>query len=602
MSTWFAERVLDLIGVIAEAYYTRKYGAMARRLGRPAVRLDEQRGFIIIQIDGLSYDHLLQAIAAGFLPYLSRLLAERRLVVAPWRCGLPSTTPAVQAGIMFGNRFDIPGFRWYEKDREQGMQAKLPDPMRTVRARISQGRTGILRGGSCYVSMFDGDADLALFTLSTLHRQRFFESVRGMGLFLLFLFSPFRILRVMGLVTANYLSGLARRLVALARPSVVNPFDVLSPFLQALSETLFTEVQTFGVMLDIYRRAPAIYANYTTYDDVIHKAGLDHKDAFRALRGVDKRIHQIDRMRARYRKREYDLYVISDHGNTPSVPFSWLNAVSLEQYILAEIGGGRVVEEQAGVRAHSVDKARYLVEELEGLEYRWPRLRRVLGAVRRYVNRRVSDDQDLDYDLERQQDVVVSASGPLAHIYFNVSARQLDLIEVVVLYPQLLDALLATPGIGVLVGRAGEQTLVLGSQGGSVAIGDDGERSEGPNPLAQFGDAAYAAAQLHYVAHFPHAGDLIVLGAVESDGRVVAFEEQVATHGGLGGPQMRPFITCSPESPLVPETLDDATDLYPYFVQRYLEQPFSDEPGVAAVGVSEAEGGLPCDIAVPTIE
>jgi hypothetical protein len=602
MSTWFAERVLDLIGVIAEAYYTRKYGAMARRLGRPAVGLDERRGFIIIQIDGLSYDHLMQAIAAGFMPHLSRLLAERRLTVAPWRCGLPSTTPAVQAGIMFGNRFDIPGFRWYEKDRGQGMLAKLPDPMRTVRARISQGHPGILRGGSCYVSMFDGDADLALFTLSTLHRQRFFESVRGMGLFLLFLFSPFRILRVLGLVTASYLSGLARRLVALARPSVLNPFDVLSPFLQALSETLFTEVQTFGVMLDIYRRAPAIYANYTTYDDVIHKAGLDHRDAFRALHGVDKRIRQIDRMRARCRRREYDLYVISDHGNTPSVPFTWLSGVSFEKYILAQMGGGRAVEEQADVRAHSVDKVRFLVEELEVLESRWPRLHRVLGAVRRYVDRRVLGDQELDYDLERQQDVVVSASGPLAHIYFNVSTRQLDLIEVVVLYPQLLDTLLATPGIGVLVGRAGEQTLVLGGQGGSLAIGDDGERSEGPNPLARFGDVAYAAAQLHYVAHFPHAGDLIVLGAVEPGGKVVAFEEQVTTHGGLGGPQMRPFIACPPESPLVPETLDDATDLYPYFVQRYLKQTFPDGLGIAAMEVSEVERELPCDVTVSTVE
>ncbi len=578
MSTWFARRVLDLVSALTGIYYTRKYGAMARRLGRPGIRPDRRRGFIIIQIDGLSYDHLRQAIAAGYLPYLGRLLAERRLVVSPWRCGLPSTTPAVQAGIMFGNRFDIPGFRWYDKERRLAVVAKRPDQIQAVRERISRGRPGILQGGSCYVNMLDGDADLALFTLSALHPQYFFENVRGMGLFLLFLLSPFRVLRLLGLMTMSYLTGLGRRLVALVHPSVLNPFDVLSPLLHAVSDVLFTEVQTFGVMLDIYRCVPAIYANYNSYDEVAHKLGPDHLAAFRVLRGVDKRIHQIDRMRARYRRREYDLYVLSDHGNTSSVPFSWRNGMSLGQCILTQIGEGLSVEEQAAAYTHSTDKTRYLLEELRGLEERFsPHLRRMLAAARRYVDQRVLAGQELDYDLERQQDVVVCVSGPLAHVYSNVSPRLLDLIEVLLLYPRLLDSLLATPGIGAIVGRAGERTIVLGCEGGKLVIEGEREVIEGPHPLEPFGDTAHAAAQIHRLAHFPHAGDLIVLGAVEPDGKVVAFEEQVATHGGLGGPQVRPFIVWSPECPLDPETLNDAQDLYPYFVQQYLEQPRTGE-------------------------
>jgi len=581
MSTWLARRVLDLVGVLTNAYYTHKYGTIARRLGRPGISLDQRRGFIIIQIDGLSYDHLMQAVDAGYMPYLARLLAERRLAVAPWRCGLPSTTPAVQAGIMFGNRFDIPGFRWYEKEHGLVMLARRPDQVRTVRARVSQGRPGILRGGSCYVSMFDGDADLALFTLSTLHRQRFFESARGMGLFLLFFLNPFRVLRLLRLTTTSYLTGLGRRLVALVRPSVLNPFDVLSPLLHAVSDALFTEVQTFGVMLDIYRCAPAIYANYNSYDEVAHKLGPNHLVAFRILRDVDKRIRQINRMRARYRRREYDLYVIADHGNSPAVPFSWRNGTSLGQYIGAQIGDGLSVDERVGAYAHSTEKTQYLLEELQGLEHRFsPRLRRVLAAARRHVNQRMSADQELDYDMERQRDIVVCPSGPLAHVYFNVSPRPLDLIEVLFLYPQLLDSLLATPGIGTIAGRAGERTIVLGRRGGMLVIGSGREIVERPHPLMPFGDTAYGAAQVHRLVHFPHAGDLIVLGEVEPDGRVVAFEEQVATHGGLGGPQGHPFIAWPPERSVAPETLNDAQDLYPYFVRHYLGQPL-DPPSPA---------------------
>ncbi|MBE9507227.1 MAG: alkaline phosphatase family protein [Chloroflexi bacterium] len=590
MSTWFAQRVLDLVGALTDVYYTRKYGAMSRRLGRPGISVGERRGFIILQIDGLSYDHLIQAITAGYMPYLGRLLAERRLAVGHWRCGLPTTTPAVQAGIMFGNRFDIPGFRWYDKERRLEVIVKRPDQVRALRARISRGRPGILRGGSCYVSIFDGDADLALFTLSTLHRQRFFESVRGIGLLLLFLLSPFRVLRVLSLIAVNYLIGLGRRLIALVRPSVLNPFDVLTPLVQAVGDTMFTEVQTFGVMLDIYRCAPAIYANYNNYDDVAHKLGPDRKEAFRVLRDADKRIHQIDRMRARYRRREYDLYILSDHGNTPSVPFSWRSGTSLGQYIATQIGVELAADDRAQTHMDSAERTLYLLEELEGLERRLsPRLRRVLAALRRYVDRRVLTHHELDYDLEQQQDVVVSASGPLAHVYFNVSTRQLDLVEVALLYPQLLDTLLATAGIGPLVGRAGERTVVLGGEGGMLIVGGEREMVEEPHPLAPFGDVAYSGAQVHQLAHFPHSGDLILLGAFEPGGKVVTFEKQLATHGGLGGPQERPFIAWPPECPLTPETLNDAEDLYPYFVQHYLEQSPAGEQDDVSRAASDAD-------------
>jgi len=572
MSTWFARRAYDLVGALANFYYTRKYGAMARHLGRPGHVAEGERGFIIIQIDGLSYDHLMEAVAAGYMPCLGRLLAERELLVAPWRCGLPTTTPAAQAGLLFGNRFDIPGFRWYEKERQQVVSVRRPDQMYAVRARISQGRPGILRGGSCYVSIFDGDADLALFTLSVLTPRRFFENVRGLGLLLLFLLSPLRVLRLVGLVTLSYLAGLSRRLVALVRPGVLNPFDILSPLLHAVSDVLITEVQTFGVLLDIYRCAPAIYANYNSYDEVAHKLGANHRAAFRVLRGIDKRIRQIRRMCARYRRRQYDLYVLSDHGNSPAIPFSQHYKMSLGRYVVSLIGEGVSLDEEREDNIHSGEKKRYLLEELEALERRLsPRMRRMFGVLRGYINRHALENYTFDYDSRRQQDVIVSASGPLAHIYFNVSPRPLDLIEVILLYPRLVDGLLATPGIGALAGRAGRRTVVLGPEEGMVVLEDGRESVRWPHPLAPFGDAGYWAAQIHRLAHFPHAGDIIVLGGVAPDGRIVGFEEQVATHGGLGGAQGRPFIAWPVERPLVPERLNDAQELYNYFVRTYFD-------------------------------
>ncbi len=586
MPTWFTRRIVDLLGSLADFYYSRKYGTMARQLGRPAISPDDQPGFIIIQIDALSYDHLTEAIEAGCMPYFRHLLSQGDLSVASWRCGLPGSTPAVQAGMMFGNRFDIPGYRWYEKDREVAMTPQRLDRLNAVYDRISDGRPGVLSGGSSYVSMFDGGADLALFTLSAVRRQRFVESIRGMGLLVLFLLSPFRLLRFLWLAFVGYLRNLGRRILALieplhkpeAGPRVVNPLDVFSPLLQAIGNALFTEVQTFGVMLDIYRRVPAIYTNYNGYDEMVHKLGPDHPAVRRVLRGLDKRIHQIDRMRAHYRGREYDLYIMSDHGNTPSVPFIWENGTTLGQHILSAVGDRLSLEEQLEPQTHFYDTARLLHEELHALEQTAsPRLRQVIATARRLVKQRIKDSDDIDYDLERQRDIIVSASGSLAHIYFNVSPRPLEVIEVVLLYPDLLERLSTTPGIGAVVGRAGESTIILGAQGGTLHIDDAREVLEEPNPLTAFGDEAYVAEQIHRLAHFPHSGDLIVLGEARDDGKVVTFEHQLSTHGGPGGPQGHPFIAWPSERPLVPETLNDPEDLYRYFMGLYHPQRRSPE-------------------------
>ena len=585
MSTWFSERVLDILGWLNDAYYTRKYGTIARSLGRPGVSSGQRRGFIILQIDGLAYNHLLKAIAGGYMPYLTRRLAEQKLVAAPWRCGLPSTTPAFQAGLMFGNRFDIPGFRWYEKDRGTAMMLKRPDQAQDVRARISRGRRGILQGGSCYVSMFDGDADLALFTLSALSSHHFFESLRGLGFLLLFLLSPFRILRLLWMTLIGYLAGLGRRLMAFARPSVINPFDVLSPLLHSVSDALFTEVQTFGVMLDIYRRVPAIYSNYSSYDEVAHKLGPAHSSALRVLRGVDRRIRQIDRMRERCRQDHCDLYVISDHGNTPSVPFSWQNGSSLAQCIAAQVGSGSAAGEPVDDPSHSHDKLRYLLAELQALEQGFsPTLRRGIAATRRSMDRHAMLGREFDLDVARQRDVVVSASGPLAHVYFNVSSQALDLIQVMFLYPRLVDNLLAMPGIGAVAGRAGEQTVVLGNQGRTLIVDSAGDALEGGDLLASYGECGYVTSQVHEVMHYPHSGDLMLLGAVEPDGRMVAFEEQVSTHGGLGGPQGYPFVVWPPKQTLSPATWRDSTALYAYLSRTYHSSQDADDM-TAATGV-----------------
>ena len=624
---WLIRRILDAYRTLSKKVYARRYGTLARHMGReeiaPAQEEAIRRGFIIIQADGLAYDHLLQAIARGAAPYMKRLIGAGQLRLAPWRCGVPSTTPAVQAGIMFGNNWDIPGFRWFDKKQHRALVCKRPTTVQTLQKRVANGRRGILHGGSSYYNMFDGGAEWAVFTLSALRAPRFFEGMRGLGLALLFLLSPLRVLRVIRLAVWNYLIDMGRRLLAIFRPSIYRPLDVLSPMTHIFTHVLFQEIMTFGVQMDIYRGAPAIYLNNATYDEVAHKVGPTHSAAFKTVKDIDRQIARIDKMLRRYGQRPYDLYILSDHGMSPSVPFKQRFGQSLGDYIVQQIDEPLILDERWGDPGYAVVQAHYLMEELRGLEERLsPRSAKVMRAAREYLNRHthwidpgeddagnpiqppalateppsarisahlplfrerrsaqingrnVRSDRDR-WDPQRQIDVAVRISGPLAHVYFNVSDQRLNLSEIALLYPTLLARLIEHPGIGLVVVRESEETVMMGRRG-TLTVRRDLDRLRGSNPLDGLSDPYYQAAQLEHVASFPHAGDLILLGAWENDA-VVTFEDQLGTHGGVGGPQEKPFILYPARVDWPSGAITSPCDLYPIFA-RYLDQVDSTAP------------------------
>ena len=570
--TWLHRWLVDLFNALAAAYYRRKYGAAARQLGRsPHEGERERRAFVIIEIDGLAYEYLRKALRAGAMPYLARLLLNRNLRLARWRCGLPSTTPASQAGILYGNNWDIPGFRWYDKATGESIMCKMPGVVRAIQERIAAGRVGLLRGGSSYTNMFDGDARLSLFTLSALGRHRVFENVRGLGFLILFGLGPMRLIRVLGLSLWAWLLYVVKRFVAWIQSGPRrSKFTFWGPVLEIWNNIIFREVTTFSVMLDIYRGMPAIYAAYTGYDEIAHHFGADSREALRALRGIDKQIRQIDRIRQLYTQRRHDLYILSDHGMTASLPFRWAYGQTLEQF-LAEHTGQEIESSGGPGDSEGLPEARaqFLLDEIRGLEERphRPLPAHLLRATRERLEARLlAEALDGEWDLSRRSSIAVRNSGSLSHVYFDVASHPMDLSEVALLYPSLLGALIAHEGIGLVAGRDGEE-VVLAGRHGTLRIGSE-LRLDGKNPLDGLSEPAWAAAQVARVARFPHAGDLILLGAWDGE-RVISFEEQVASHGGLGGPQTWPFLAYPPGAGLGGKGIENSEEVYTRLLRIY---------------------------------
>jgi hypothetical protein len=137
------------------------------------------------------------------------------------------------------------------------------------------------------------------------------------------------------------------------------------------------------------------------------------------------------------------------------------------------------------------------------------------------------------------RDVVVLGSGNLGLIYLMEEPRRLTMEEIDERHPRLIASLREHPHVGWLLVRSAER--------GPLALGASGERRledgaiEGEDPLANFSPTA--AQHLLRTDGFGHVADIMVGSFYDPEiDEGCAFEELISFHGGLGGPQTRPFI------------------------------------------------------------
>ncbi len=561
---WWLRRLVDFFSWLTAALGRPKYRVLAEQLGRsPAGAPDAPRPqFIAIQIDGLAHENLLHALAGGHAPTLQHLI-EQGHRLQRWRCGLPSSTPAVQAGIMYGDNWDIPAFRWFEKDTGFAPVAKIPAHVERIKARVADGRTGILTGGSSYANMMDGGARLALFTLTAMGRRRFFEHLRGIGWALLLVLLPWRMLRIVGLTLWELGRDIIRSLGRWAQGGLRGRPRLVEPFLQVMASVLISEVMAFGVALDVYRGIPAIYATFYGYDEVAHGKGTLAPAALHALKRIDRHIREIERLRRLYRP-QMELYVLSDHGMSPSRSFQELYGRSLRACVAECVGDATTWDDAWDPDVADGDNLRFLLDELDGIEAQLSRRsRRLMRAMRRRIERRTPLSDDAEWDLARGSDVVVRVSGGMAHLYFNVTPARMDVSEVALLYPALLKMLAEHPGIGLVLGVEDGRPVMVGPHGTAILTA---ERL--PPGLTE---PEQSVADLARVLSFPHSGDLVAFGAWDRR-YIITFEDQVAAHGSIGGPQEYPFFLIPSDAPFDVTGVTSARQLYPYFLKRYHDE------------------------------
>jgi hypothetical protein len=154
---------------------------------------------------------------------------------------------------------------------------------------------------------------------------------------------------------------------------------------------------------------------------------------------------------------------------------------------------------------------------------------------------------------------MVLASGNLGLIYLMEESHRLSLEEIDRRHPELISALRNHPHVGFLMVRSdNDGPVVLGPRGTHYL---NQNRVKGEDPLAPF--SSNAATHLRRTDRFESVPDILVNSFYDPNlEQGCAFEELISFHGGLGGPQTRPFILHPVHLPVPSKPIVGATAVH----------------------------------------
>ena len=470
-------------------------------------------GIIYLEIDGLALPVLRRAMRDGNAPNMARWLAEGTHWLTEWETDLSSQTGASQAGILLGSNDDIPAFRWVDKESGTLTACSAPADCARIERERATGIGLLVDGGSSRGNLLSGEAEEVILTVSRMEAEK-----RANPGYRAFFANGFNVTRALVLFGWEVILEWTAALRAIRRD--VRPRGHrggIYPFMRGAMCVVVRDLIVYGVLTDMMRGRPAVYATFSSYDEVAHHSGLERADTLEALRKLDQQFGRIDRAR-RYAPRPYEIVVLSDHGQTQGATFKQRNGYGLDELVERSLEHGTVEEVAGGDEQHA----------MVGLA-----VGEATGRADEQTGKRAKNDVS-------DREVVVLGSGNLGLISLMEEPRRLTLEEIDERHPRLIPALRAHPHVGwILVRSVGARRRSHSAPPAPTT--SPRARVEGEDPLAPF--APNAPRHLLRTDGFAHVADIMVGSFYDPElEEGCAFEELISFHGGIGGPQTRPFI------------------------------------------------------------
>jgi hypothetical protein len=464
-----------------------------------------RRRLVVLHIDGLSANTLEKAVHDGEMPFVMHLIETEGYELHRYRCGLPSTTPYAQAGILYGNNDEIPCFRWWDRERRVVVQFGTGSTFKKVADKYFAGCEPLTKDGACIAACYPAGAadDFGIAYQDRSYGQDD-KSRSAWNVLLPYLANPLHIGDWLWQIVAVLVRTI--RDYATARSEGRHPSR--SYVATDVAEEIFVHHLTrYAVQKAMREGYSPIYAGFYAFDEVAHAFGPTDDAALRVLKHVDHTIQKV----ASTRDGRYEMVVLSDHGQIDTTPFAAAHGKEFGQVLAELLPGFRVEEVKGGRFGPSKDQA--------------------------------------------SGQVIVTRSGGGAHIYFAERPHRMSYRELLAEHPRLVESVAALPEVALVMARDGDENVFFSA---GEELRDDAAKPV----LARYDDPDILFTHMTRLNSFRHAGDVVVFGAF-LDGKQVNFENQAGGHGSIGGEQLHPFVLAKKEWNLDTTRVNSAQELHP---------------------------------------
>jgi Type I phosphodiesterase / nucleotide pyrophosphatase len=552
-------------------------GPGVRHLLRPLSRrgrlrpgsLESGRRLILVQLDGVSRGRLEWAMRTGHMPFLARRLERGESALSSARSGAPASTPAFQAGLLYGVSPSVPGFVWYDRHSRREIRMDRASDAAAQEARLSARNPPLLRGGTSYFSIFSGGAALPHFCLSGLagdaRLDALTEGFSGWDAAASAIVHSFTAVRAAGRLAHELAVGAWQ---GAAWSLTLGRWKHEPRFLlhRLLVGALMREIAVQGIIIDVARAVPIVYCDLIGFDEYAHRRGPDSPEALGHLRSMDLALAAVFAAVEAVPELRYDVYVFSDHGHVATTPFESYTGLSLPEYLALADGGIPLPERLGGEEAVRLAQTRSLRASLSA----WPAFLRspvALGLDR--IERRVIGHA---LGFVQNERVVTAEAGDLAHVYFTDERTPIGLEEVRARHPGVLSALRESRAVGIVAARQGRRGVAL-TDGQELDLADpaDVRRLRHPEP-------GLLATYLSDLLSLEASGDLIVLGWRGEGRPPVAYAWEFGSHGGVAPEEIDTFFLHPPRCGLKFGEALRPDALYRMFHHSYREPARRERP------------------------
>jgi Type I phosphodiesterase / nucleotide pyrophosphatase len=463
------------------------------------------RRLLVLHIDGVSAHALEAALRDGDMPFVQSLIDREGYALHRYRCGLPSTTPFAQAGILYGDNREIPSFRWWDREHKVLVEFGARSTFDQVAGGYFIGCEPLTRDGACLAACYPaGAADDFGIAYQDRSYGRAERSSSAAGILVPYLANPVHVgdwlwqaLAMVGRTAQDYTEARA----AGRRPARAYVMTNL------VEEIFVHHLTRYAVERAMREGYSPIYAGFYAFDEAAHAFGPTDPAARRVMKHLDHTIRKL----AHERCHGYELLVLSDHGQVDTVPFRAVNGRHLGEVVAGVLPGYRVQEMKGGAYGPAAASAR--------------------GTLN------------------------VTMSGGLSHAYFAERSERMGYRDLVSEHGRLVRELASMREVALMMCRDGDQDVFL-VQGREA-------RGEAVKPLlAGYDDPDVLFGQLCRLNSCRQAGDIVLFGSF-LDGRQVNFENQAGGHGSIGGEQLHPFVLARREWGLDTSQVQGADELHP---------------------------------------